>query len=361
MRAVVLLGGEGTRLRPLTNTTPKQLLPVAGMRLLERVLGHLRRHGVDEAVLSLGYRPDAFRAAYPDAEAAGVHLDYAAEPEPLDTAGAIAFAARHAGIDETFMVVNGDVLTDVDLTELVAFHRSHAAVATIHLAPVDEPSRFGVVPVDDDGRVVAFIEKPEPGTAPTNMINAGTYVLEPAVLDRIPSGRRVSVERETFPALVADGTVFALASTAYWLDTGTPEAYLRANADLLNGARPGPPLADAHETAPGVWRRGEAAVEGEVVAPSLIGAGAEVARGAVVRGCVLEPGATLERDALVADSVLLAGARVSSGARVTGAILGHDSTVGKRCVLEPVTVVGDGVHVADGTRLRDARVPAHVA
>ena len=160
VKAIVLLGGQGTRLRPLTYTTPKQLLPVVEVPMLERVLAHLRAHGVDEAVLSLGYRPDAFFAAYPDHEAAGVRLDYAVEPEPLDTAGAIAFAAGHAGIDETFLVVNGDVLTDVDTSALVAFHRSHGASATIHLKAVDDPTRFGVVPTDADGRVIEFVEKP---------------------------------------------------------------------------------------------------------------------------------------------------------------------------------------------------------
>ena len=166
MKAVVLLGGEGTRLRPLTYTTPKQLLPVVEVPMLERVLAHLQAHGVDEVVLSLGYRPDAFFAAYPDHEAVGVRLDYAVEPEPLDTAGAIAFAAGHAGIDETFIVVNGDVLTDVDTSALVAFHRAHGATATIHLKAVDDPTRFGVVPTDADGRVIEFVEKPPPTRCP---------------------------------------------------------------------------------------------------------------------------------------------------------------------------------------------------
>ena len=185
MKAVVLVGGEGTRLRPLTLTTPKQMLPVVGVPMLERVLGHLARHGVDEAVLSLGYLPDAFLEAYPDGRAAGVSLAYAVEPEPLDTAGAIRFAATSAGVDDTFVVVNGDVLTDLDLTGLVAFHRRAGAQGTIALHPVADPSAFGVVPTDADGRVTAFVEKPPRGEAPTNQINAGTYVLEPSVLKRI--------------------------------------------------------------------------------------------------------------------------------------------------------------------------------
>ena len=196
---MVLVGGEGTRLRPLTLTTPKQMLPVGGRPMIERVLGHLARHGIDEVVLSLGYRPDAFLDAYPDGRCAGVELIYAVEATPLDTAGAIRFAARFAGIDETFVVVNGDVLTGARRDGLVAFHRERGAEATMALTPVEDPSAFGVVPTDEEGRVMAFIEKPPPGEAPTNLINAGTYVLEPSVLARIPEGRRVSIERETFP------------------------------------------------------------------------------------------------------------------------------------------------------------------
>ncbi len=165
MKAVVLVGGEGTRLRPLTLSSPKQMLPIVGVPMIERVLGHLAAHGVDEAVLSLGYLPDAFMEAYPDGRAVGVRLTYAVEPEPLDTAGAVRFAAKYAGIAETFVVVNGDVLTDLDLTSLVAFHRQRGAEGTIALHPVSDPSAFGVVPTDEEGRVMAFVEKP-PATRP---------------------------------------------------------------------------------------------------------------------------------------------------------------------------------------------------
>ncbi len=206
MRAVVLVGGFGTRLRPLTAHTPKQMLPIVDRPMIERVVARLADHGVTDAVLSLGYRPDAFLEAYPDDTCAGVALHYAVEPEPLDTAGAIRFAALDGGIEDTFVVVNGDVLTDLDVGALWAFHQRTGAEGTIALTPVDDPSRYGVVPIDDDGRVEAFVEKPPPGTAPTNWINAGTYVLEPSVLDRIPAGRRVSIERATFPEMVADGS-----------------------------------------------------------------------------------------------------------------------------------------------------------
>ena len=311
--------------------------------------------------MSLGYRPDAFISAYPSGTIAGVRLTYAVEPTPLDTAGAIGFAARHAGIDETFVVVNGDVLTDSDLTELVDFHRLRRAEATIGLTPVDDPSAFGVVPTDDDGRVQAFIEKPPRDEAPTNLINAGMYVFEPAVLDRIAEGRRVSIERETFPDLVKDLTLFALGSDAYWLDTGTPDAYLRAHRDLVLGRRPGPPTPGAHldpGIGPGVWCVDEVEVDGASVARSLLGAGASVAPGAVVDESVVGAGAVIEENASVIGSVLLPGARVASKATVEGSVIGPGAIVGQRCVIHGISVIGAGAITASGTVIDGERVPA---
>ena len=189
MHAVVLVGGFGTRLRPLTNTVPKSMLPIAHVPLIVRHIGQLERGGVDHVTLALGFLPEPFVDAFPDGRCGGVTLDYAIEPEPLDTAGAIRFAADHAGIDETFVVTNGDVLTDLSIADLVATHRAADAEATIHLIGVDDPSAFGVVEREPSGRIVRFVEKPAPGTEPSNLINAGTYVLEPSVLARIPLGR----------------------------------------------------------------------------------------------------------------------------------------------------------------------------
>jgi len=358
VKAIVLVGGEGTRLRPLTYSTPKQLLPVVEVPMLERVLAHLRRHGVDEAILSIGYRADAFAAAYPDGMAAGVRLTYAVEPELLDTAGAIRFAAAHAAIDDTFVVVNGDVLTDLDVTALVAYHRSHGAEATINLTAVDDPSRFGVVPTDDEGRVIAFVEKPPPGEAPTNLINAGTYVLEPSVLGRIPPDRRVSIERETFPALAADGALFASASDSYWLDTGTPSAYLQAHTDLLDGTRPGPPAPGAVEVADRVWTLGSPRIEGDVGPSSLVGDSATVAAGALVSDTVVGAGGVVESGARVTGCVLLPGAVIGDGATVSGSVIGPGALVGAGCVVEPLTVLGDRVELAPGTKVADARIPS---
>ncbi len=363
MRAVVLVGGEGTRLRPLTSTVPKQMLPIVEQPMIERVMDHLADHGIEDAVLSLGYRPDAFMNAYPEGAIAGVRVSYAVEPEPLDTAGAIRFAARHASVDETFVVVNGDVLTDSDLSVLIDFHRVHGAEATIALTPMEDPSAFGVVPTDDEGRVLAFIEKPPRDEAPTNLINAGTYIFEPSVLDRIPPDIRVSVERETFPAMVEDGTLFAQGSEAYWLDTGTPDAYLRAHRDLILGRRAGPPAPGAEldpSIGSGVWRIGDVDVSDAVVARSVLGHGSSVAVGAVVEESVIGAGAVVEEGASVISSVLLPGARVASKATVEGSVIGPGAIVGQRCVIHGLSVVGAGAITASGTVIDGERIVAAV-
>jgi mannose-1-phosphate guanylyltransferase len=355
MRAVVLVGGEGTRLRPLTYTTPKQMLPVVEVPMIERVVGHLAAHGVTDVVLSLGYRPDAFIEGYPDNRCAGATLTYVVEAEPLDTAGAIRFAATEAGVRDTFLVFNGDVLTDLDISALIEFHRQQGAEGTIGLTPVADPSAFGVVPTDEKGRVDAFIEKPAPGTAPTNMINAGAYVLEASVLSRIPGDRRVNIERETFPAMVADGTLYALGSEGYWLDVGTPERYLAATRDLLDGGRPGGPAPGARQVAPGVWTLGEPTLHGELLR-SLAGDGAIVAEGAGVEASVVGRAAVVERDARLRGSVLLAGARVGEGAEVVDSIIGPGAHIGAGARLRE-TVVGAGAVVGPAERHEGARLP----
>ncbi len=356
MKAVVLVGGEGTRLRPLTLSSPKQMLPIVGVPMIERVLSQLVLHGVDEAVLSLGYLPDAFIQAYPDGRASGVRLTYAVEPEPLDTAGAVRFAAKFAGIAETFVVVNGDVLTDLDLTSLVVFHRERGAEGTIALHPVPDPSAFGVVPTDDEGRVIAFVEKPPRDEAPTNEINAGTYVLEASVLDRIPEGGRVSIERETFPAMVRDGGLYARSDDGYWLDTGTPSAYLEANFDYVNGKR-GPVVAPGlGDRGKGVLAEGESDIEGEVVGPAVIFAGCVVEAGARVERSILGPGSVVSAGALVVDSVLMESCHVAADAKVAGSVMGPRSIVGQRGDVRPVSVLGADAVVSSGTLVDGERV-----
>ncbi|MBW3581245.1 MAG: NDP-sugar synthase [Actinobacteria bacterium] len=335
MRAVVLVGGLGTRLRPLTLRTPKQMLPVAGRPMIEHVVAHLADHGVDEVVLSLGYRPDAFTASYPDATCAGVRLVYAVEPEPLDTAGAIRFAAAHAGIDERFLVVNGDVLSDLDLSELVslhdAVHHGGGAEATIQLVGVEDPSPYGAVSTDASGRVTAFVEKPPSGEIADAAINAGYYVLEPQVLERIPEGRRVNIERETFPAMVAEGVLYATVGKGWWIDVGTPERYVQASLDLLDRAGDGPP---------------------SVVAPSAM-----VATTATVSRSVLGPGCRIGRNARVEDSIVFSRAVIGNGATVRRSVIGAAAVVGDAATVADLSVLGNGTEVDGGAELVGAILP----
>ncbi len=357
----MLVGGTGTRLRPLTLTVPKQVLPIVEVPMIERVLAYLAGHGIDEAVLSLGYLHEAFENLFPAGRAGDVRLTYAVEPEPLDTAGAVGFAARHAGITERFLVVNGDILTDLDVTAMVAFHVERKAEATISLAKVADPSAFGLVPVDGEGKVVAFVEKPAPGAVGPSLVNAGTYVLEASALDHIAEGRRVSIEREVFPILAAAGTLYGFDSVDYWTDTGTPLQYLQAQLDLISGRRPGPPAPGARQIADDVWALEDAHLGGNVQGPAYIGVGAHVAGDASVEGSVIGAGCEIHAGARVADSVLLAGTVVGNGAVVSRSVLGRGVEVGKGAEVRGVSVLGDGYIVAPGTHLDGARLPATVS
>jgi len=331
MKAVILVGGFGTRLRPLTLTTPKQMLPVVDRTMLEHVVGRLGSFGVTEAVLALGYKDDVFVEAYPDGVCAGVQMHYATEPEPLDTAGAIRFAATHAGIDDTFLVVNGDIITDLDVTQLWQKHRELGAEATIALTHVDDPSKYGVVSTDEDGRVLGFVEKPKRDEAPSNWINAGTYVFEPSVLDRIEPERRVSIERETFPAIVNDGGLWALPTDDYWIDAGVPATYLQVNWDLCFGA-------------------GNASYE-------PIDGGARIDAGAHVEESIVMAGAQIDAGAHVCRSVVLPDAKISSQAVVERSIIGPKSIVGSGASVQNLSVVGSGVTVDEGTHLDGRKLP----
>ena len=334
MKSVVLVGGMGTRMRPLTYHTPKQMLPLVGSPIIEYVLGNLGRQGVTDAVLSLGYMPDRFIEAYPDNVIGGVKVSYAVEPEAQGTAGAIRFAAEHAGIDDTFLVVNGDVLTDLDVTRLLEFHRSRHATASISLHAVEDPSLFGVVPTTPDGRVIAFVEKPPRDEAPTNLINAGAYLFEPSVLERIDAGRPVSVERETFPALAAEGSLFALADEGYWLDTGTPATYLRANVDVLEGrnGHHGPALVGLVDA---TWCHPSARVSPD----------AHLRRAVVDRDCVVGAGVELDH------VVLMPGCVIDDGAVLSHCIVGPRAVIGAAATLEATCVIGAGEFVEPGESL----------
>lgn len=334
MRAVVLVGGFGTRLRPLTNHSPKPMLAVGHRPMIALLVDRLARGGVTDVVLALGFKPEPFMEAFPDGKCGDVNLTYAVEPEPLDTGGAIRFAAESAGIDDTFVVANGDVLTDLSVADLIAAHRSRKAEATLHLIGVDEPSAFGVVAMEDAaddgiGRIVNFVEKPEPETEPSNLVNAGTYIFEPSVLDLIPAGERLSIERSTFPQLVERGGLYGFSTEDYWIDAGRPDLYRAANLDLLTDRR--------------VFDRCEA------VAPTAV-----VSSSATITNSIVGDGVEVGDDAEVIDSVLLAGARVGAGARISASLV--MGTVEAAADVKGSMVGAEGVVLA-GSRLIEGAVP----
>jgi mannose-1-phosphate guanylyltransferase len=331
------------------------MLPIVERPMIARVLEWLARSEITEAVLSLGYRPTDFTAAFSSGEWAGVKLGYAVEPEPLDTAGAIRFAAEVAGMtDERIVVINGDVLTDLDLSELVARHDAHGGCASIALTPVEDPSAYGVVPTEDDGAVIAFIEKPPAGTAPTNCINAGTYVLDPDAIASIPTGRPSSVEREIFPALVERRALYGFSSDAYWIDTGTPATYIRAQLDIVHGHRPEVEI-DGERT-DGCIVAPDARAEG-TLRHVFVGAGAYTHLGSSVERSVIGAGAVVESGAIVSDAILLPGARVAAGGVVRSSVLGWGAVVSGGAALTGGAMIGRGTVIDSGETVDGAIAP----
>lgn len=329
MKAVVLVGGEGTRLRPLTETIPKPLLPLLNRAFLHRVLDHLAIHGVHEVILSSPYLEEAF-LPFIEERHGDPTVTWITEETPLGTGGAIVNALPN--VDDTFLVLNGDILTDLDLGALLAFHRDRRAAATIALTPVEDARPFGLVVTEPDGRVLEFREKPtEP--VPGN-VNAGTYVLEPDALTGWARGETISVERDIFPALIERGDpVYAFVSDAYWMDLGTPEKYLSAHFDLLEG------------------RMREVTVEAPLIAES-----AEVdIRAHLGRWVVLEERVVVGADAELDDTVVLAGARIGSGARVVGSIVGPGVEIGHGALVDGC-VLGAGATIPSGAAIREERL-----
>jgi mannose-1-phosphate guanylyltransferase len=324
MQAIVLVGGEGTRLRPLTDTIPKPALTLVDRPFLAYMIEWLAEHGVTEAVLACGFLPDVLREALGDGEHAGVRLTYVTEPERRGTAGAIRFAADALGdrLEERFLALNGDVLTDLDLSALIAAHHEREARATIALYPVEDAAAYGLVSVDGAGGVTEFVEKT--GEAVPGEINAGAYFLERSVLDLIPPGREVSIEREVFPRLIGEG-LGALRLDGYWMDIGTPERYLQASWDILEGRV----ATRVRPTAPGLFvGAGAEVAEGARVGPrAVLSSGCRIAAGAGVRESVLLDGCDLGEGASVSGSILAPGVRVDAEAELAGAIVGRDERV----------------------------------
>jgi mannose-1-phosphate guanylyltransferase len=364
VQAVILVGGEGTRLRPLTVTVPKPVLPLVDRPFLVYMLEWLRRHGVDDVIMSCGFLATSVRNVLGDGSQFGLRLRFVEEPEPRGTAGALKYAEDL--LDERFLMLNGDVLTDIDLTAQIARHEETGAIGTLALVPVADPTAYGLVRTNDDGSVKEFVEKPTADSIDTNLISAGAYVLERRVLDLIPPDRNVSIEREVWPRLVGNG-LFAVAGDAYWLDIGTPERYLQATFDILEGnvetavtERLGSDFidvadhveADGRIVPPALVERGCRIEQGAHIGSLVVlgegvrvGEGSRIERAVVLNGTDVGPGCTLQ------DCIVAAGVRIGEGTVVSGgAVLGEGVTVGARNVLTR------GVRVFPQTELSDGAI-----
>jgi mannose-1-phosphate guanylyltransferase len=335
MQALILAGGEGTRLRPLTHTVPKPIMPLAGRPFLTFMLDWLREHGVDDVLLSCGFLAHQVEAAL-GYEYEGMTLHHVHEDEPLGTAGPVRLAADQGLLQDRLFILNGDVLTDMDLSAELAFHEEKGAKATLALIAVDDTSSYGVVPTDENGAVEAFLEK-SPGPAPTNRINAGAYVIEREVVDRIEPGHAVSFEREVFPGLVGEG-LYGWWAEGYWIDIGTPERYLEATYDLLSGRVP--------STLPARDETGSLIYEPALVAGAHIGP-----------QTVLGPHCSVGVESTVERSVLHSRVTIGSGCTVREAVLADGVQVGDGAEIESGAMLGEGVVVEAGQVVsRDARV-----
>lgn len=346
--AILLVGGKGTRLRPLTVHTPKPMVPAAGVPFLTHQLARARAAGVDHIVLATSYLAEVFEPYFGDGSALGLHIEYVTETEPLGTGGAIRNVASRlrSGPDEPVLIFNGDILTGLDIRALVAAHEESGADVSLHLTKVDDPRAYGLVPTDATGRVQAFLEKPQtPEEIVTDQINAGAYVFRRSVIDTIPAGRPVSVERETFPDLLASGAhLQGMVDSTYWLDLGTPQAFVRGSADLVLGRAPSPAI-------PGrcgdrlVLPTATVAPDAKLTGGTVVGEHAVIGEGARVDGSTVLAGAVIEPNAVVTDSLIGAGARVGARTVLAGAVIGDGADVGADNELR------DGVRVWCGAGL----------
>ena len=357
MKAVILAGGLGTRLRPLTFNTPKALVPVLNRPFLEYVLRSLEKHGIDEVILTLSHLAPAIEACFGDGRRLGLKIHYVMENSPLGTAGAVKNSIEF--ISDSFFVLNGDVFTDLDFSALLAFHRQHKARVTIALIPVENPTSYGLIETDSRGCVRRFLEKPRPEEVTTNMINAGAYILEPEVLNSIPAGTEYSFERQLFPVLLAHREpVYAYAYAGYWIDIGSPEKYCQINHDLLSGkgGQHGFPRGDEVIIEAGSQIHPTASLIG----PVLVGGNCHIGKGVTITGpsvigprCRIEDGATIIQSIIwqdviigstcrVVSSIVANGCRLQAGCEANGAVIGDNVSMSRGYKLEPGMRVDPG-------------------
>ena len=348
MKAVILVGGKATRLEPLTCNTPKAIVPVLNTPFLEHVIRHLSRHQIKDIVLAQGHLAQPIEGYLGDGSQFGVRLSYVVEDTPLGTGGAVKNVER--SLAETFLVLNGDIFTDLDITAMVDFHRKRRAKATIALTPVDDPTSYGLIETDAGGKITRFLEKPKWSEVTTNMVNAGAYIMEPDVLAQMPPETVVSFEREVFPQLLARGEpVYAYSSPAYWIDIGTPEKYLQLHRDLLSGKSSQYALTtgkgvligeqcDIHSTA-------------RIKGPVVVGANCSIGRQVKLTGpVVIGSGGTVLEDSVIEESVIWRNARLGPGVHLKNAILADNCCFNAGSTGEGV-VLGDNVTVASDCKL----------
>ena len=352
MKAILLAGGQGTRLRPLTLHTPKPIVPIFDRPFLRYQIDLVKQiPEIDEIVLSLNYQPDRIEEVFGDGSSLGVTLRYVVEPEPLGTGGAIKYAAR--GVTGSVVVFNGDVLTQIDLAAVIALHRSRDARATIVLTPVDNPTAYGLVETDTDGRVRRFLEKPKADEITTNHINAGIYVLETDTFDRIPDGTPWSIERKYFPSLVERGETFvAYVYNGYWIDIGTPEKYTQVHRDIMDGRFATAPFADSPASRVVVASDARVDPGASVTGPCFIGAGAAIKAGARIGPyAVIGQGTQIDGQASIDAAIVWPQCRIGSAASIQNAILGHRCRLGANSAVDGEAVLGDDTVLTDFTRV----------
>ena len=353
MQAIVLVGGEGTRLRPLTYGTPKPMVPIVNVPFLARTMERLYEAGIRDVILPAGYMPQAIVDYFGDGSRLGMKITYVIEETPLGTAGAIKNVEQH--ITGRFFVLNGDILTSLDLPAMLRYHELQGGVGTLHLIPVDDPSAFGCVVHDKSGRVSAFVEKPPRDEAPTNEINAGTYLLEYEILAAIPAGRPVSIERETFPEVIAAGkSLYAYTTDDYWIDLGRPEHYLSAHRDILSGAMPlkvepgisgpgGAALLGHPGIVPPVHADEDVVVDASAkIGPNVVfGKGCSIGAGVVIRESVLWERVSVGPGTVIEETIVASGVTIGPQVRIgQGSVIGHDVTIEPGQVLEAGSRVG---------------------
>jgi len=352
MKAILLVGGKGTRLRPLTIHTPKPIVPIFNRPLLYYQLDLLKQvPEIDEVVLSLNYQPRRIEEIFGDGDGLGIKIRYVVEPAPLGTAGAIKYAGDK--LTESVVVFNGDILTEVDLAAVIRLHRERKARATIVLTPVDNPTAYGLVETDTDGNIRRFLEKPKPEEITTNNINAGIYILEPDTFDRIPSNVAWSIERSYFPSLIERGETFvAYIDHGYWIDIGTPEKYVQVHRDIMDRRFPALPFRDL--AAPHAWIDSGARIEdgATIEGPCFIDEGVLVKPGARIgRYSVVGRQCHIEEDARVEGAIVWQNSRIGRDAALYDAVLGRNCHIGRSVSVNSGTVLGDRSALTDYTRV----------